>query len=57
MAEEHGTQPIEGDVSEEVLNHGVGRKVFGVTLPPWRSPLAQGSWGKFDIAEELGELT
>lgn len=55
MAEVHAKTPIEGD--ERILNPGAGRKVFGVKIPPWRSPLAQGLWRKFDIAESLGELT
>lgn len=40
MAEVHGETPTDG--GEEILNPGVGRKVFGVTLPPWRSPISQG---------------
>ncbi|KAL0639889.1 hypothetical protein Q9L58_000980 [Maublancomyces gigas] len=39
MAEVQAKTPIEGD--ERISNPGPGRKVFGVTLPPWRSPLAQ----------------
>lgn len=43
MAEEHGMKPTIGDdIDEAILSRGEGRKVFGVTLPPWRSPIAQG---------------
>lgn len=56
MAEEQGTKAAtEGD--EVILDRGTGRKILGVTLPPWRSPISQGMWGNFHVAEKLGELT
>lgn len=59
MAEVRGMKPTteDGNIDQEILGPGEGRKVFGVTLPPWRSPLAQGLWGDFRVAENSGELT
>lgn len=43
MAEEHGVKPTIGDdIDEAILSRREGRKIFGVTFPAWRSPIAQG---------------